>query len=87
MVLSPKLSRTPPSVRDACPLVLLRPTSPVCGLTLPFLSLTGRAGLEPEIAGPLIYLSSAAGGYVSGDLLVVDGGRLLVRIFPLQIVR
>ena len=36
-----------------------------------------RVGHETEIAGPALFLSSAAGGYVDGSVLVVDGGRLM----------
>lgn len=38
-----------------------------------------RVGHETEIAGPVLFLSSKAGGYVDGSVLVVDGGRLMVR--------
>ncbi|KAL5342331.1 hypothetical protein BJX70DRAFT_386157 [Aspergillus crustosus] len=37
-----------------------------------------RAGLEEEMAGTALYLASPAGGYMTGDNLHVDGGRLLV---------
>jgi len=43
---------------------------PVLG-TIPM----GRPGLPDEIAGTAIYLASPAGGYVTGQVLVVDGGR------------
>ncbi|KAL7411419.1 hypothetical protein BDY24DRAFT_396713 [Mrakia frigida] len=36
-----------------------------------------RVGHETEIAGPVLFLSSKAGGYVDGSVLVVDGGRLM----------
>ncbi|KAL4945821.1 hypothetical protein BDV06DRAFT_229723 [Aspergillus oleicola] len=38
----------------------------------------GRAGSEEEMAGTALYLASPAGGYMTGDNLHVDGGRLLV---------
>jgi NAD(P)-dependent dehydrogenase (short-subunit alcohol dehydrogenase family) len=34
----------------------------------------GRAGAEPDIAGAAIYLASAAGAWVTGSILTVDGG-------------
>jgi NAD(P)-dependent dehydrogenase (short-subunit alcohol dehydrogenase family) len=37
-----------------------------------------RAGLEKEIVGTALYLASAAGAYVDGENIRVDGGRLLV---------
>lgn len=37
-----------------------------------------RAGYEKEMAGTALYLASPAGGYVTGDHIHVDGGRLLV---------
>lgn len=41
-----------------------------------------RAGVEPEIVGPLLFLASKAGGYCTGAVLVVDGGRKMVRSPP-----
>ncbi|KAL4865827.1 hypothetical protein BDV12DRAFT_210913 [Aspergillus spectabilis] len=35
-----------------------------------------RAGTDEEIAGTFLYLASKAGGFVHGQVLVVDGGRL-----------
>jgi len=40
-----------------------------------------RVGHETEIAGPVLFLSSKAGGYADGAVLVVDGGRLMVSLF------
>ncbi|KAL2822237.1 short-chain dehydrogenase [Aspergillus cavernicola] len=37
-----------------------------------------RAGSEEEMAGTALYLVSPAGGYMTGDNMHVDGGRLLV---------
>jgi len=35
----------------------------------------GRAGQPDEIAGTAVFLASRAGGYITGQVLVVDGGR------------
>jgi len=37
-----------------------------------------RPGYEQEMAGTALYLASPAGGYMTGDNMHVDGGRLLV---------
>lgn len=37
-----------------------------------------REGFEGEMAGTALYLASAAGAYMTGDNMHVDGGRLLV---------
>jgi len=34
----------------------------------------GRWGEPADFAGPVVFLASAASNYVSGELLVVDGG-------------
>ena len=35
-----------------------------------------RVGTEEEMAGAILYLTSLAGGYCNGNMLVTDGGRL-----------
>jgi len=35
-----------------------------------------RTGTEEEMAGSILFLTSKAGGYCNGLVLVVDGGRL-----------
>ncbi|KAF2845570.1 NAD(P)-binding protein [Plenodomus tracheiphilus IPT5] len=37
-----------------------------------------RAGNAKDMAGAIIYLTSRAGGYINGNVLVVDGGRLSI---------
>lgn len=37
-----------------------------------------RAGTEQEMFSTALYLASAAGAYMTGDVLRIDGGRLLV---------
>lgn len=36
--------------------------------------LLGRPALSEEIAGPILMLASAAGGYITGQTIIVDGG-------------
>lgn len=38
----------------------------------------GRAGEEQDIAGMILFLTSKAGAYMNGCVLVCDGGRLSV---------
>lgn len=33
-----------------------------------------RVGSEQELAGTLLYLASAAGGYCNGGMMLIDGG-------------
>lgn len=40
-----------------------------------FIPLT-RAGGEEDIAGLILYMASAAGGYLNGNITISDGGRL-----------
>lgn len=35
-----------------------------------------RVGTEEEMAGAILYMTSQAGGYCNGNVLVTDGGRL-----------
>jgi hypothetical protein len=35
-----------------------------------------RAGSEEDMAGIILFLTSKAGAYISGNVLIVDGGRL-----------
>ena len=35
-----------------------------------------RVGSEEDLAGVVLFLTSRAGAYVNGDVLLVDGGRL-----------
>jgi len=35
-----------------------------------------RVGTEEEMAGTILYLTSQAGGYCNGNMLITDGGRL-----------
>jgi NAD(P)-dependent dehydrogenase (short-subunit alcohol dehydrogenase family) len=36
----------------------------------------GRMGTESDMAGQILYLTSRAGAYLNGNIIVVDGGRL-----------
>lgn len=47
------------------------PTGP---LTAPGRILLGRPALPDEVAGPVLMLTSAAGAYITGQAIVVDGG-------------
>ena len=35
-----------------------------------------RVGTEEDMAGAILFLTSKAGAYVTGNVLVLDGGRL-----------
>lgn len=37
-----------------------------------------RIGTEEEMAGTILYITSRAGAYLNGNVLVTDGGRLSV---------
>lgn len=39
-----------------------------------------RVGTEEDMAGAILFLTSKAGAYLTGNVLVIDGGRL--SIFP-----
>lgn len=39
-----------------------------------------RFGMDEELAGTFIYLASPAGGYINGNVLLIDGGRLGVTL-------
>ena len=36
----------------------------------------GRSGSEQDFAGMVVWLASAAGGYINGSMIVTDGGRV-----------
>ena len=38
----------------------------------------GRVGSEDDMAGCILYLTSRAGAYCNGNVIVTDGGRLSV---------
>jgi NAD(P)-dependent dehydrogenase (short-subunit alcohol dehydrogenase family) len=38
-----------------------------------------RFGSEDEMAGTILYLASAAGGYLNGTVLLVDGGTMAIQ--------
>lgn len=38
----------------------------------------GRTGKEEEMGGTILYMTSRAGGYLNGTILLIDGGRLNV---------
>lgn len=38
----------------------------------------GRAGSESDIAGVVLFVTSKAGAYLNGNVVVCDGGRLSV---------
>ncbi|KAL4875353.1 hypothetical protein BJY04DRAFT_224127 [Aspergillus karnatakaensis] len=54
------------------------PTHPESNMSLATEMPARRAGLEEEMAGAALYLASPAGGYMTGDIMHIDGGRLLV---------
>lgn len=37
-----------------------------------------RAGTEEDMAGATLFLTSRAGAYITGNILVTDGGRLSI---------
>lgn len=36
----------------------------------------GRSGSEQDFAGLIVWLASASGGYLNGDIIVTDGGQI-----------
>ena len=40
----------------------------------------GRIGDDQDMGGAMLYLASRAGGYINGNIIVLDGGRL--QTFP-----
>ena len=40
----------------------------------------GRTGVAPDLDGALLLLVSAAGGYITGAVIPVDGGHLIAPI-------
>jgi NAD(P)-dependent dehydrogenase (short-subunit alcohol dehydrogenase family) len=38
----------------------------------------GRLGLPEDIAGTVVFLCSRASGHINGDVVVIDGGKLLM---------
>jgi NAD(P)-dependent dehydrogenase (short-subunit alcohol dehydrogenase family) len=38
----------------------------------------GRAGSPEDIAGTILYLTSRAGSYINGSVLLIDGGKLSI---------
>lgn len=42
----------------------------------------GRIGEPDEVAGPAVFLASQAASFITGQSLVIDGGRLIGRVTP-----
>jgi NAD(P)-dependent dehydrogenase (short-subunit alcohol dehydrogenase family) len=38
-----------------------------------------RAGTVKDMAGAILFLASRAGGYINGNVLLTDGGRLSIQ--------
>lgn len=51
---------------------------PVRGPQIASVIPVGRAGLPEEIAGPVVFLCSTHAGFISGEVLNVNGGAVLV---------
>lgn len=49
----------------------------------------GRLGTKQDVALGVVYLTSSAGSFVSGDTLTIDGGAVLFRppIAPKDVIR
>ncbi len=65
----------PGAVAPLDPKPKVQGTTPATGpLQAPGRILLGRAGHVTEIAGPILMLVSAAGAYITGQTLIIDGG-------------
>jgi NAD(P)-dependent dehydrogenase (short-subunit alcohol dehydrogenase family) len=63
-----------PSEMSAGPLAALTKDGKIPASLVPL----QRTGSIEDMAGAILFLTSRAGGYVSGNVLVTDGGRLSI---------